>query len=106
MDEPIQMYIITAPCWKCNKDMNVAVIKGDKKRNDPCGPEAFSDEEKSIAQNHNVIIDKRHSFTIEEDYYANICPHCNTFLGQHYLFDDYFCEAVYGSYVYKTIDLI
>jgi len=106
MNEPIQMYIITAPCWKCSKDMNIAVIKGDKERNGCCGPEAFSEEEKKTAKKHNVIIEKRHSYTREDAYNANICPHCNTFLGQHYLFANYFCEAVYGRYVYQIIDLI
>lgn len=107
MDEPIQMYIITAPCWKCDKEMNVAVIKGDKKRHDFCGPEKFSEEEKKIAENHNVIISKRHSYTREEDYYANICTHCNTFIGQHFLFTGYFSLAVHqeDDYKYKKIHL-
>src|SRR5690606_10633452 len=102
-----QMYIITAPCWKCDNTINIAIIKGDvKKRNGFCGPELFSEEEKKLAENYNVIIREHHSYTREETYYANTCLHCNTFIGQHYLFAEYFVSAVNGDYEYGIIDII
>ena len=101
------MYIITAPCWKCDNTINIAVIKdGVKKRNGFCGPELFSEEEKKLAENYNVIIREHHSYTREETYYANTCLHCNTFIGQHYLFAEYFVSAVNGDYEYRIIDII
>lgn len=101
-----QMYIVKAACWKCKNPMNVAIIKGDgKDRSNFCGPEVFSENEKKIAESHNVIINKHHSFTREEDYFANTCPHCNTFVGQHYLFTNYFIPVSYGDYECTIIDL-
>lgn len=101
-----QMYIIAGSCWKCDANMNVAVIKGNTNdRNGFCGPEAFSENEKKIAEEHGVIIREHRSHTREESYLANTCPHCNTFVGQHYLFTNYFISATYGDYEYKVVDL-
>ena len=100
-----QMYIVTAPCWKCDGIMNVAMISDSGKGNDFCGPEGFTEEEQRIAENNNVVIRKHNSHTRGEFYRANTCPHCNTFIGQHYLFTDYFTAAEYGDYEYKTIAL-
>lgn len=110
MNEPIkeQMYIIAASCWKCKKDMNVAIIESNdnKRKGSICGPEVFSSEEIKIAENHNVLIKEHHSYTREESYYANTCPSCNTFIGQFYLFTSYFVPAVqYGDYEYKIIEI-
>jgi hypothetical protein len=107
MKEPIQkqMYIVTAECYKCEKYFNLAMIKGDEKRNDFCGPEGFTEEEKKIALNQGVIIQKRDSKTMQESYFANICPHCNAFVGQHFLFSEYFVSAVGGDYKFILVDL-
>lgn len=108
MEKPLeQMYIITAPCWKCRKTLNVAVVKSDiKKSNDFRGPELFSEIEKKIAKNHDVIIKEHYSQTRQETYCANTCPNCDTFIGKHYLFTDYFVSAICGDYEYKVIDII
>ena len=103
-----QMYIITAPCWKCDKTINIAVIDGDmNKRNSTlCGSEAFSPEEIKTAQNHNVLIKEQHSYTMQESYQANTYPHCNALIGQHFLFTEYFVPAVQDEdYEYKVIDI-
>lgn len=109
MNKPIkqQMYIITAPCWKCQDIMNVAVIVGDVRiRKGFYGPEAFSQEEKKIAENNGVVIKEQHSYTRVETYSANTCPNCNTFIGKFYLFTEYFEPAEFGEYKYIIIDLI
>jgi len=96
------MYIISTSCYRCEKPMNVAVIQ---RKGGHCGPEAFSEEEKRIAENHNVTIRDQYSGTRREYYDANTCPNCNTFVGQHYLFTDYLTSAIYGGEAYKIIDL-
>lgn len=102
-----QMCIIEAPCWKCEDMMNVAVIINDIKiTNIFRGPEAFSQEEKEIAKKHNVIIRERYSYTRVETYSANTCPHCDTFIGKFYLYEEYFEPAAYGVYKHMLIDLI
>lgn len=102
---PLQkkMYIISAPCWKCQENFNVTLIKPEQSQ--MYGPESFSEEEIKIAEKHDAIIKMQHSGIRQESYNANTCPHCGTFIGQHYLFTDYFCSAQYGDYPYKLIDL-
>lgn len=106
MSEPIQeqMYIIAAECYKCDEAMNVAIIKSEK-RNSFCGPEAFSAEEKKIAKNNGVTIRQQRSYTMEQTYDANTCPHCNAFVGQHYLLTEYFVPAECGDYEYKIVNV-
>lgn len=99
-----QMYIIKVECYKCDQSINVAIIK-DGQRNGFCGPDSFSAEEKKLAENNGVSIRPQHSYTMEQTYEANTCPHCNAFIGQHYLLTDYFVPAEYGDYEYKVIDI-
>ena len=101
-----QMYIVSAYCYKCNEAINVAMIKSAlTKRNRFCGPEAFTEEEKKTAENHGVFIQNRHSYTKEEAYEANTCPHCDAYIGQHFLFTDYFAAALNGDYKYEIVEL-
>lgn len=109
MDTNIQktMYIITAPCWKCEQPNKVALITGDANINNGqvYGPESFTKKESIIAQREGVVIKNHHSGTRKENYSANTCPYCNAFFGQHYLFTDYYCEAEYGALPYEIIKL-
>lgn len=107
MSDPIQdkMHIITAECYKRNQPINVAIIKSGKS-NGFCGPEVFSAEEKKMAKNQGVVIKQQHSYTMEQTYDANTCPHCNAFIGQHYLLTEYFVPAKCGDYEYKTIHIV
>ncbi len=101
-----QIYIIAAACYKCEKDMNVAVIKcGPTSRNGFCGPDRFTEKEIRLAENHKVVIRQQFSFTREESYMANTCLHCSAFIGQHFLFTEYFTAAMCGDYEFTTIDL-
>lgn len=101
-----RMYIINASCWKCDQPMNVAVIDNESnKGNGFRGPDTFSKEEHDIAIKNGVIIKQHKSYTLNETYNANTCPHCSVFIGQHYLFTDYFVEAMNGYYQYLIIDV-
>jgi len=109
MNKPLQkqMYIVTSSCWKCDATMNVALITGDAQVNNGqvYGPESFSKDEIKIAEDHNVLIKAHHSATRQETYCANTCANCGTFVGQHFLFTDYFYAAQDGDCEYKKIDL-
>jgi hypothetical protein len=104
MNESIKegMYIIATTCYKCEKPMNVAVTY---RNNGFRGPEGFSAEEKNIATNHEVIIEHRYSGTRQDSYDANICPHCNAFMGQHFLFPEYSTGVMYGDFEFKFVDI-
>lgn len=55
---PEQMYIIAASCYKCKGEINVAVVKCDvQKHGGFYGPELFSEQEKKMAESHNVLIE-------------------------------------------------
>lgn len=103
-----QMYIVTAPCWKCKGHFNVALMRGDDNINNGqvYGLEFFSKEEIELAQSHEVIIKEHFSGTRQESYAASTCPHCDTFVGQHFLFSRYFCPAQYGDYTHKILDIV
>ncbi len=96
-----QMYIITSSCYKCDEEMNVAIIRRKHELGERMsGPEEFSLQEKELATNNGVLIKEHYSATRQEIYDANTCPHCNAFIGQHYLFTDYLSPAIYGECEY------
>lgn len=78
-------FIITeAPCWKCGRNMRIAMIKKGEFSNF-YGPEEFTQKEIETAKQNGVYIEKQYSKTMHESYYANICNHCKAFIGEFYL---------------------
>jgi recombinational DNA repair protein (RecF pathway) len=104
MNESIKkgMYVIFTTCYKCGQPMNAAMIY--REDGNFCGPETFSEEEKRVAKDHGVIIDHHYSGTRQESYNANTCPHCNAFIGEWFLYDDYVTSVMYGDCNYKLVD--
>lgn len=100
--EKEQMYIITVSCYKCEKDINIAVMYGNTTMR---GPELFSLEEIKIAKEQDVKIMEQYSYTMGTTYQANTCGQCNAFVGQHFL-PEYLSDALYGDYEYKKIDIV
>lgn len=100
------MYIINGKCWKCAESIKVAIIQADfdKRGATTVGPESFSETELALARSKGVSIAIQYSKTKEESYLANTCS-CGTFIGQHYLFTDYFHSAQMGDYNFERIDL-
>ena len=58
-----------------------------------------------LAHNHDVIIKEHHSGTRKESYSTNTCPGCGTFVGQHYLFEGYYCAAIYGDCQFEQFEI-
>src|SRR5690606_22704752 len=86
------MYIIDGKCWKCHQPLKVAVINGphiDKRGGTTAGPESFNEAELTLAKSKGVLIADQYSNIIGKTYLANTCT-CGAFIGQHYLFTDYF----------------
>ena len=84
-----QMYVVTAPCWKCGEDIKVAmIVVSDVKKGSGSisvsGVEEFSVDETTIAEKHGVVIRQHYSHTMEQSYDASTCR-CNAFVGEHYL---------------------
>ncbi|WP_025146619.1 hypothetical protein [Pedobacter jeongneungensis] len=103
-----EMLIIDGNCWKRNAEMKVAIVAQNNGQYSPdiYGPESFSAGEIKLAEQQGVVVQEHFSATRNEHYFANTCPECRTFLGQHYLFLDYFCEAVqYQSLNYLKVPI-
>jgi len=94
--------IISAECWQCDKPMLIALI-GDNAGNLYGGPEGFSNEEVSLAEEHGVLLKTIFSKTSEETYLANVCKECGAFVGQFFFFAHYYTPALYGHYKYLRV---
>lgn len=96
--------IITTSCWKCNKEMKVALAEGRNDSDGACrGPESFTAQEIKLAEANGVILKIAESKTAEELYLANICPYCGAFVGQWYFFTGYYAPALYGHLKYEVV---
>ena len=77
--------IVEDECWSCKKIISLAFalqISDGQKFGSIVGAEDFSDELITLAKKYGVIIEYRHSKTMDEAYNANVCPHCNVIFGQ------------------------
>lgn len=95
-----EMLIIASPCWKCGSSMKVAVINRGEGMIEP---PFFNENEFEIAKKNGVLIQNRYSKTMRLSYLANVCPHCNSIVGDQFLFTDYYCEAIYGRVEHEKI---
>lgn len=97
------MLIIIAPCWKCDKNMLVAIV-GTEEGDFLFGPEKFSELEKKRAEEQGVCLKLVSSKTADETYLANVCKECGAFVGRWFLFTDFFTPALYGDYKYELLE--
>lgn len=81
--------------------MKMALISDEQQ--DYRGPETFSRQEAVKAAAHGVLLEVISSKTAGENYLANICPHCNEFIGKWYFFANYYAPAMYGQLSYKNV---
>lgn len=90
----ITLFICKTKCYKCSQEYNTAYKKvvydesyNVSKKTNNLSPESFSDEEKEIAKENDVIIEKRgygypdniNVFTV------NVCPHCRAPFGNNHI---------------------
>ena len=83
-----KMVTVTTECWRCNQAMKVAMLVADNGR-EILSPSEFNEEEISIAKSLGANIAKRYSKTVKDSYVANVCGHCNTFVGGFYMHEYY-----------------
>jgi len=50
----------------------------------------FSSEELQWLKEKGANIERRYSKTNQKNYFANVCMQCKSFIGNHYLFTQYF----------------
>lgn len=99
------MMIITTPCWNCDKEMLMAV-EGDDGGNLEATPAGFDEAQVKLVESHGVVLKIVSSKAAEEAYKANVCTHCDAFIGEWFIFANYYCEALYGRLPYKRVQSI
>ena len=77
-----KLAIFEKECWKCKRNMKLAMIISSKMI---LYPDNFNEKDIELAQSLGVIIKKQYSKTRNESYLANTCKHCNAFIGDYYL---------------------
>ena len=85
------MVIIPASCWKCGYEMKVAMIVANNERGIKSAS-SFNEKEIGIANSLGANIAKRYSKTVDDSYMANVCKHCNAFIGEFYMHDYYYAS--------------
>lgn len=92
------MAIGNIKCHRCRQPMKIAMITSSadlkKKDGNLLTPYYFGDDEILFAEEHGVTIRQCYSKTRTESYLANVCPHCNAFIGEHFMID-YIMELCY-----------
>lgn len=100
------MTIVDGPCWKCHAKVKVAILEGGQdRRGSHLGPDEFTAEETKFARDRGVLIKEHFSKTVRARYLANTCAKCGTFVGNHYLFTDYFVYATSGEFPSETFEI-
>ncbi len=100
----LELNIISANCYRCHKEMKVASIYNSRYEIGHVYPESFLPSELELARQSGVIIKQSYSKTKHKSYNANVCPHCNAFIGSYFLFEDYIVPSVYGDYDHVTLN--
>ena len=92
--EEEHLAIVDWQCYKCHENFKAAVILiGLGRKNEPYDvvtPKNFSENEMLLAKSKGVIIEKRYSKTMNESYFANICPHCKSMVDDYFISDELF----------------
>ena len=86
-----KMVIVPASCWRCGHEMKVAMIVANNERG-IMSASSFNEKEISIAKSLGANIVKRYSKTVDDSYMANVCKHCNAFVGDFYMHDYYYSQ--------------
>lgn len=84
----VQMVIVPTDCWNCGHEMKIAMLS--IKNGDYISATEFNEEDVKIANGLGANIKRRYSKTVNESYLANVCKHCNAFVGDFYM-HEYYC---------------
>ncbi|WP_119790735.1 competence protein CoiA family protein [Flavobacterium anhuiense] len=80
--QKIIMSIVDGKCWNCYSPMKASVMK-DGANKFLFGPEKFSPAEFTFAREKGVAISEYQSKITGEQYQANFCPKCGTFIRRY-----------------------
>lgn len=96
------LYKIVGSCWKCEFPMKIAIVVSNFGHYSVDG---FNRDEVHFSLEHGVNIQRRYSSTTKSSYLAHVCNKCNSFIGNHFLFDDYIVQALYNNIPFDKFDM-
>lgn len=85
----VKMVTVSTDCWKCGQKMKIAMLVANN-GHEILIPSEFSAEEINIAKSLGANIQKRYSKTVNDSYMANVCEHCNAFIGNFFTHEDFY----------------
>lgn len=85
----VQMVTVVSNCWKCGQEMKIAML-ATKNGNRIFSPTDFSEDDVKKATTLGANIKRCYSKTLNEAYFANVCEHCNAFVGNFYMHEYYY----------------
>lgn len=81
------LHVVDAPCWKCNRQMKVAILEVEGVCS---GPDDFSKDDVALARARGALLKENYSKTVGERYVSNTCPNCGAFVGSFFLHDYFY----------------
>ena len=94
------VYVFDEECWKCGEKMKLAFIESDPYVIREIGDEGLD----LIKDKPYANIKKVYSETLERRVWGNVCPECDAYQGNSFLFSK-FADA-YGGGKTKIVDVI
>lgn len=88
------LHVTQTSCWRCHSLMNASYGFFGFGYS---GPEDYQPREIEFLTEKGVIIREAYSRTAEDNYLANTCPSCGTFIGSHYI------HELWGAYKHDDI---
>lgn len=83
-----KMVIVNSTCWRCGRDMKIAMIDTDF-YGQIIFTDSFTEKEIKLANENGAYVKMNYSNQMKESYFANTCKYCNAFVGQHHIHDYY-----------------
>lgn len=96
------MYLFDGRCWNCKFPLKVASVVSMFGN---YSVDSFNVEEIEFAKAHGVNIQERYSKTTRSRYLAHVCMKCNSFLGQHFIYEEYTLQALYKSVPFQSHEI-
>ena len=84
-----KMFIVDSCCWKCKRNMKIAMIDMDN-HGLISSPNKFTEEEVRLANENGVFLTMNYSRQIKKSYLANTCKHCKAYIGEFFI-HNYYC---------------
>lgn len=85
-----ELKIVEDDCWKCHRPMKIGVLTAEGLG---ASLDLLTDEERSTAVGHGLILKRQYSRTKDSNYIASTCDSCNAFSGEFFAHHYFYMEG-------------